>query len=264
MGALLSPFSDTVIEAAGQSAELRVPLRLGALLTDIPPGPSVYFDRAAEFEILMAGGGLSRKTEDAVLSGANRFAVETPQGWDILQAANITLIGANRYRFDTILRGVGSEGCSREGVPAGARIVWLDAGVQTLDINPDFIGETVSLKAIANGRQSDPTELEYTASHLKPLSPVHLTAKRDDGALVLNWIRRGRVDADNWLGEVPPGEGSERYRVRLWDGETLIETAEVTAPTYQTTASNLTHIDVSQGSDLVGWGETAKLLISPS
>ncbi|CAM3830329.1 baseplate multidomain protein megatron [Litorimonas haliclonae] len=264
VGALLSPFSDTVIEATGESAELRAPLRLGALLTDIPSGPSAYFDRAAEFEILMAGTGLNSKSEDAVLLGANRFAVETPQGWDFLQAANMTLIGPNRYRCDTILRGVGSEGYSRQGVTSGARIVWLDAGVQVLDINPDYIGEAVSLTAIANERQSAPTEFEYAASHLKPLSPAHLTAKRDAGALVINWIRRSRVDADSWLGEVPLGEGSERYRVRLWDGETLIETAEVTTPSYQSMAPNLTHIDVSQGSDLVGWGATAKLLISAS
>ena len=262
VGALLDPFSDTVIESAGESAEVFQPLRLGALLTDIPPGPTAYFDRASGFEILMAGGGLSSQSEDAVLAGANRFAVETPQGWDILQAANLTLIGPNRYQCNQILRGVGSEGYSRDGVASGARIVWLDGGVQTLNVNPDYIGETLSLTATAAGKQNEPSDYVYKGSHVKPLSPVHLSAKRDGETLSLNWIRRSRVDADSWQGDVPLGEDRERYRVRLWDDETLVEEAEVSQPTYQSTAPNVTHIDVVQGSDLVGWGAEAKILIS--
>jgi hypothetical protein len=263
VGALLAPFSDTVIEASGESVDLRAPLRLGALLTDIPPGPTAYFDRAAEFEILMAGGGLSSQSEEAVLSGANRFAVETPRGWDILQMANITLIGPNRYRCGAVLRGVGSEGYSREGVSAGARIVWLNTGIETLNLNPDYIGEAVSMTATAAGQQSNPVEFEYDASHLKPLSPAHLSVRKENGLLILSWIRRSRLDADSWLGEVPLGEGSERYRVRLWSGDSLAEAVEVTTPSYQSAATNITQIDVAQGSDLAGWGASAKLLISP-
>ncbi len=264
VGALLTPFSDTVIEVAGESVDLRAPLRLGALLTDISPGPTAYFDRAAEFEILMAGGGLSSKSEEAVLAGANRFAVETARGWDILQMANITLIGPNRYHCSAILRGVGSEGYSRQGVSAGARIVWLNAGIETLNLNPEYVGEAVSVTATAAGQQSNPVEFAYAASHLKPLSPAHLSVRKENGLLTLSWIRRSRVDADSWLGEVPLGEGSERYRVRLWNGESLTEEAEVITPSYQSAATNITHIDVAQGSDLVGWGASAKLLISPS
>lgn len=264
VGALLEPFSDTLIETEGARIEILHPLRIGALLSDIPPGPTTYFDRATEFEILMTGAGLSRKTEEAVLSGANRFAVETPKGWDNLQAANITLIGPSRYRCDTILRGVGSEGFSRDGVLAGVRVVWLDEGVQTLDINPDYIGETLSVIAMAAGRESNPSEFLYSGRHLKPLSPAHLSAQREGGTLTVNWIRRSRVEADSWLGEVPLGEASERYRVRLWDGENLIEEAETHMPSYQSLAPNITHIDVAQGSDLVGWGTSAKILISPT
>ena len=36
---------------------------------------------------------------------------------------------------------------------------------------------------------------------------------------MLNWIRRSRVDADSWDAvEIPLGEKSERYQIRVLDG----------------------------------------------
>ncbi len=257
VGALLDPFVETTLGVLDTGVVVQQPLRMGALLTSLPPGPTTYFDRNATFEVLMGGPGLNRKDEAAVLAGANRFAVETPQGWDILQAADITLIGPNHYRFETILRGVGSEGYSKAGVAAGARVIWLDAGVKSLPLSAELIGETWPLTAIAAGRESLPISFIYEGADLKPLSPVHLAAKQIGTDTHLAWIRRSRIDADSWVGEVPLGEAEERYRLRLWDDEVLLEEVIVSNPEYVTPRTNITHFDVAQGSDFVGWGEVA-------
>ncbi len=264
VGVLLDPFSETEVSVAGEAAILSQPLTMGALLTSIPAGPTEYFDRISSFEVLLPKTGLNRKTQADILAGQNRFAVETPKGWDILQAADITLIGPNHYRFETLLRGVGSEGYSREGVAAGARLVWLDDGVQTLPLSPELLGETLPIKAVASGRESQTETVRYEGADLKPLSPVHFSAKRIGDEIHLSWIRRSRVEADNWVGEVPLGESEETYRVRLWEGDTLLEEVVVEKPSYITLLSNLTHLDVSQGSAEYGWGHVAIHQISPN
>ena len=149
VGVLLSPFLETEVEITGQTVSVESALKLGALLTDLAAGPTTYFDRQSAFEIVMVGVSLSAKSEEDVLNGANRFAIETPQGWDFIQAADITLIGSHHYRCETILRGVGSEGYSSGGVMAGARIVYMTEGIKGIEISPELIGETLDVTATA-------------------------------------------------------------------------------------------------------------------
>ncbi|RKQ70915.1 putative tail protein [Litorimonas taeanensis] len=255
VGVVMHPFAPSRIVSGDSEVSTSQALHVGAVLSDIPAGPTAYFDRQATFEFELRGLTLSRHDEAAVLNGANRFAIETPMGWDIMQAASVTLIGVNRYRASILLRGVGSEGYSRDGVAAGARLVWLNAGVQVLDVSPELLGETIALTAEVAGRQSLPTNHIFKASHLRPLSPVHLRAVPNDTGLNISWIRRSREDADSWVGEIPLGEAEERYRLRLWSHNNLVQTTETTAPNYFTTVQGLTKIDVAQGSDAYGWGE---------
>lgn len=68
---------------------------------------------------------------------------------------------------------------------------------------------------------------------LLPLSPVHLRlARRDNGDAVLSWVRRGRIDADSWLGEeIPLGEERERYRITIAPlGAAALRTVETVEP----------------------------------
>jgi len=63
-------------------------------------------------------------------------------------------------------------------------------------------------------------------------------------------------------GEVPLGEGSERYRVRVLDGPAVLREAEVTTASFVYTAAMRTadaptaaaRIEVCQGGALYGWG----------
>ncbi|WP_035529718.1 hypothetical protein, partial [Hoeflea sp. BAL378] len=62
---------------------------------------------------------------------------------------------------------------------------------------------------------------------LTPLSPVHLRAVREPGGVRLSWIRRGRLSGDSWTpAEIGLDEGSERYRIEILDGDTILRTAE--------------------------------------
>ncbi|WP_353617066.1 hypothetical protein [Rhizobium sp. EC-SD404] len=75
--------------------------------------------------------------------------------------------------------------------------------------------------AAADGeaRQLD-TQIAGGLRALTPLAPVHLEVLRDaGGGIDIRWIRRGRIDADNWLGsDIPLDAESERYRLQIGNG----------------------------------------------
>ena len=56
--------------------------------------------------------------------------------------------------------------------------------------------------------------------------------ERENGDAALRWTRRGRNEADSWLGEdIPLGEEFERYRIDiLAPGEVLVRTVETAVP----------------------------------
>jgi hypothetical protein len=98
----------------------------------------------------------------------------------------------------------------------------------------------------------------YEGVDLKPLSPVHLVAKDLGNNVHLSWIRRSRLNADSWVGEVPLGETEERYRLSIWQNETLLEEVEVNQSNYTTSQTDFTHFDVAQWSSDYGWGAAAR------
>lgn len=69
---------------------------------------------------------------------------------------------------------------------------------------------------------------------LRPYAPVHLRGQRlGDGALRLDWLRRGRIDSDSWEGrEIPLGEAEEAYVVHVIKDGDLRRVAETDAPNW--------------------------------
>jgi hypothetical protein len=73
---------------------------------------------------------------------------------------------------------------------------------------------------------------------LRPLSPVHLKMVRlANGDLSFGWIRRGRIDADdwpdNWLGEdIPLGEEREAYRIEIWRDGMLVRSSQTSVASW--------------------------------
>ena len=101
---------------------------------------------------------------------------------------------------------------------------------------------------------------------------MHLRAVSDgSGGHVIDWIRRTRVDGDNWtLPDVPLGETYEAYRVRVVSGGLVLREETITEPTwtYDVVAQALDgavapfDIEIAQISDLYGPGDTARIVIN--
>ena len=106
---------------------------------------------------------------------------------------------------------------------------------------------------------------------LRPLAPVHLKAARTAGGVTFSWVRRTRLDGDNWVGEVPLGEDSEQYVLDILSGPAVVRSIVVTAPmAFYTGADELSDfgapqpslsVRVAQLSATVGRGNAAEAVL---
>ncbi len=180
-----------------------------------------------------------------------RRSARAETGWEIVQFRDAELIGARLYEIAWLLRGQrGSEGLAAIGVAAGSRFVLLDAAVVQADIAFGAIG-TAPVWRIgpAESDHGDPAYVEFahpmSGIGLKPFAPCQVRARRDAGDIVMNWIRRTRIDGDGWgIVEVPLGEGSEAYLLEILSGPTVVRRVTTNAPTLRYAAPTNSPISV--------------------
>ena len=263
LGAIMTPFETVEISGPSDDLSTNIELRIGALLTGLNIGPTGRWDRANQFEIFMPNGRFASVQEDVLLGGANKFAIETSRGWEVVQIRDMQLIAPDRYKCAILLRGLdGSASDMDTRIQSGARVIWLNQGVFAMPLNADFLQEIVEFPCNVNGRDGDAGQLTYIGRHLRPLAPVHLKARRTAETLNLDWIRQTRVNGDIWAGEVPLGESEERYRVQIFNNETLLMEVETPDNHYaDIMAADITHVQISQYSSVYGWGAQARLEI---
>ena len=262
VGVGLDPFAITEITGPSNSVTLGSPARIGALLTDLPAGPIGRWDYANLIDVFLPNAPLSSLSDEAIYDGGNQLAVETPSGWEVFQAADAQLIAPSTYRLSKLLRGKdGSDADMPATLLSGARLVWLGAGWDDLPLAESAIGETVPISAIAAGRAGDTLKHLYQATHLRPLSPVHVKITENDGQTQINWTRRTRIGGDSWAGlDVPLGEEEERYRVQLLLNNALIAEYETTSPGLSLPdLQNADTVAIAQGSRAYGWGAETKI-----
>jgi len=258
IGALMQPFSPVTVGGV----TLTAPAAMGALMTDLPAGPTGRWDYASELDIKIAKLDLASVDEAAIFDGQNRFAIETDKGWAVIAARGITLINENIYRLKTLLRE------TSDGIAAGAKVVWLGRGLAPYPIDPARIGETMTLIGIAVGRESVPLEFTYHAHHLRPFPPVHGKVRLTDTHFEASWIRQTRTGGDNWAAmDVPLGEDREIYRVQIVRGEEILVGFEVDTLTLSVNLGDIPAVQagdalkIAQGSDIYGFGAPLTLLI---
>ena len=89
----------------------------------------------------------------------------------------------------------------------------------------------------------------FDGNGLRPYAPCHLRLTQSGGGdLALGWIRRTRIDGDAWdLAEVPLGEASEAYVVRVRQGAAILREETVTAPGWSYSAAAQTSDGVAPG-----------------
>ncbi|NBE08675.1 baseplate multidomain protein megatron [Paragemmobacter ruber] len=197
------------------------------------------WDRGPALRVRFASGAVAAAAEGAVLNGANLAAIGdgSAEGWELFQFAGAALVGPNTWDLSMRLRGqAGTEAEMPTFWPAGSQVVLIDAAVTQIDLPPSLRGleRTWRIGAAERGFD-DPDVVErrlgFAGIGLRPLSVGHLRAGPGAGGLRLHWLRRTRIDGDNWTSaEVPLGEEREAYHLRVRRGAVVLREVEVTVP----------------------------------
>ncbi|MDR3475181.1 MAG: glycoside hydrolase/phage tail family protein [Devosia sp.] len=240
LGAMASPWPGT-IEVTNDADAMAVATltrnaALGELASPLDAGPVALWDDATSLTVALYSGHLSSASELAVLGGANRLAIETDSGeWEIIGFANATLTAPSTYRLTHLLRGQAGTVHAVGPAATGNRLMVLDNAMVGAVVSPDWLGETLTLRAYAG--RTDPTGTTFAAgidlSPDLPLAPVHLGACRDavTGDIALSWVRCSRSDTDSWtLSEAPLDFSPEAYTLTIFNGITPVRTIAATAP----------------------------------
>jgi hypothetical protein len=211
---------------------------VGVLTEPLAAGAGSRWDRANSITVTLHGGSLAGVPEPGVLNGANVAAIGTAEtGYEIVQFTTATLIAADTYRLEGLLRGQAGTEDRAAGHAAGATFLLLDGAVVPLNVSEPESWLALTLRCGKAGSVYDPDTFTDAPSivarrGLACYAPVHISGARgESGDVAIAWIRRTRVGGDPWEpAEVPLGEASEAYRVEILDGAEVIRTIETTAP----------------------------------
>jgi hypothetical protein len=223
------PGSVLVLRSAGDAnylsdTALTVPAIVGETTVDFHAGPAWRWDETGSLQVRLYNGVVASLDDLSVLGGANAVAVQNADGeWEVLQFAHATLTGPNRWTLSRLLRGqAGTEATMRATIAAGARVVLLNGALKQVALKQDEYALPFNYLWGPVGKPiSDPAfqgaTLQFRGVGLKPLSPVHLSARwQAGGDLGLSWIRRTRIGGDSWdQTDVPLGEEREAYDVEI-------------------------------------------------
>ena len=227
--------------------------RIGALVSDLYPGPTSRFDVGNALVIDLLTGTLESVTDLTLFGGANALAIESaPGSWEIVQAGAAELLAPGRYRLTRLLRGQrGTEGAMCNPAPAGARVVVLDDSLASLPIAEADLGIPWNWRIGPASRPvSDETYVAQAFAPegvgLRPFSVAHVEqpwrTPRTPGDLTIRWTRRSRaLSADSWSGlDVPMAAELEAYEVEILDGATVKRVLSTTTTSAVYTAAQQT------------------------
>ena len=230
--------SSVTVEGYAPRAGLDRPARLGRLAAPLAAGVSGRFDRAMAVECNLYFGGLASAPREAVLAGENRIAVRAANGaWEIIGFADAVETAPGRWRLSTLLRALaGSEDAMAAGSVAGADIVALDEAVVPLGLTAEERGRSLNWIAEGGTTPADrvgPIVFSGGTRAQTPLSPVHLAGRRGVDGIRLSWLRRSRIDGDDWEAvDIPLDEPQERYRLEILNGTAVMRAADVGEPRF--------------------------------
>jgi hypothetical protein len=260
------------------AAVAAAPCVIGETLDALPAGPTARWDRGNQLRVKLYGGALASISDARVLEGGNAAALRNADGaWEIFQFANAVLVDGNIYQLSRLLRGqAGSEFAMAAPLPAGAPFVVLGAHMVPIALGFDALARPMQLRIAATGRNhDDPTAVALTVTPgdtaLKPLSPVYIAARRAGDGIHISWIRRTRIDGDNWAVEVPLGEQAEAYTLEILSGGSVVRSIACVVPQALYAAADeladfgaaqtSLHLRVAQISATVGRGYAADVTL---
>lgn len=256
---------------------LNEPATVGITQTALARGPVGIWDRQTGVEVSLINGTLSSAQHAAMLAGANTVALGDGSSdmWEILQFQNAIPLSERRYRLTGLLRGqAGTRGLMPASWPAGSRLVLLNSVPKQIAIPTAARGIARHYRyGPAKQPISDPSfryqTRAFAGNGLRPYPVAHLRAQNTDGGVAVSWIRCSRIDGDIWAdGDIPLGEESEAYRVRVLKSGSVKREVIVTEPAWTYPAAQLSSdigygfytIEVAQISERFGAGLPVEIL----
>src|SRR6056297_1028296 len=248
---------------------------VGVTETPLQPGPRGRYDLGPALQVRMLYGQLESVGRLALLNGANLCAIGdgTPDGWEVIQFRDAALIDTDTYLLTHRLRGQGGTEPT-DPWPVGSYLVRLDGSPQQIDLPEAKRGLARHYRIGPGGRPVDDPAyghavMAFDGVGLRPLSPVQLRLEGDAGQdRTLHWTRRTRIDGDRWdIPDVPLGEETESYVIRVIQDDAVIREAAATGPEWTYTAAAQAHdalsgpyaLQVAQVSARFGVGRFAVL-----
>ena len=251
---------------------IAAPAVIGLTESVLTAAPAGQWDRGPALRVKMYGGTLSSSDELAVLNGANVAAIGDGSAarWEIVQFINAVLVAPSTYDLSLRLRGQqGTDGIMPAEWPIGSTVVLLDQAPQQIDLSVASRGLARYYRIGSAGRGFEGPAVvvkveAFDGIGLRPYPVAHLSAVETvSGDISVSWTRRTRIDGDNWQSvEVPLGEISEIYQLRIVQAEVIVreETVSSAAYVYSTAAQvsdgilGAFRVDVAQVSDRFGPG----------
>jgi hypothetical protein len=237
-----SPSEDGFALGGGVEA----PMVLGVTENVLTAAGAGRWDRGPALRVRFEAGALSSVSLSAVLAGANLAAIGngSAAGWEVFQFAEALMVGPKTWELSLRLRGqAGSDGTMPAQWPAGSLVVMIDRALRQIDL-------PLAARGLLRNYRIGPASAGYNAAGtvaraeafdgigLRPYAPVHLRAAVVAGDLAVGWVRRSRIDGDSWQSvEVPLGEESESYLIRLRQGPTLLREAVSASASWVWTAA---------------------------
>ncbi|RDV06090.1 hypothetical protein DXH95_01190 [Sphingorhabdus pulchriflava] len=197
---------------------------IGQLLAPLPYHPATWIDQTNAVEIRLANEQM-----DLPPGTGSPFDPSAPTlliGQELVRYGLAISLGGRDYRLRQLLRGFRATEQAIVDHLAAAHATLLDkATLLTPDLLSAPIGSTLFFEASGRGDSQPATQsLLVEARAIRPLPPVHISVeRRDDGALVLRWIRRSRFDP-GWqdFADQPLGEERLEFDVTIsYGGSTL-------------------------------------------
>ena len=219
----------------------------GYTVTALPPAIPFVIDNASQIEVFMPNDdALSSITEAQML--ASQTANLAVIGNEVVQFTTATPIAPRRYRLSGFIRGARGTEHAIRGHVANERFVLVDSDVKKRDMGAEEIGDTDYYKFATLG--FDPTlseviALQFQANAHRPLAPVNLVLSHNSSSndWSASWTRRSRIGGGAINGQdVPLGETSEAYRVKIYDPANIdttnpVRIINVTSPSFTYTAA---------------------------
>jgi len=203
------------------------------------------FDRVNSIVVDSPNYVIPSIVESEVLNGNNYILV----GNEILQYTTSTLIAADRYKLEGLLRG--RRGTEHETANHVADEIVVILNSTTMEFISNPINSSYYYSAITFGKfeenATDEVAIHNSGNNLRPLSPWYLRTKNQtNNDIDIVWMRRSRY-VSGYLKTLPIVDTPETYKLDIYDGITLLRTE--TALT-----TNFTYTSAMQDTDSISYG----------